>query len=240
MDIENFLHKRTLAIYWIVLLVHCTFQYFVLPYRAVTKPLLVPLLLLYLLMNDSTIGKPIGKAIFYIGLFLAFFGDVLLILINDTFFLSGMIAFMLMNLFYGISFLYLNRLHARKLLPALLSAIFLFAIGYWLYNFLGDEMGDYKMPIFAYMITLGIMICLSVNVAGNELYKKIALTYLIPGTFVFLIENILVAVNKFHLGNDKNVYIAVMLTYGSAQYLIVKGILKAYPSTDNGAAYAIE
>lgn len=240
MNIETFLHKRTLTIYWIVLLVHCTFQYFVLPYRAITKPLLVPLLLLYLLMNDSTIGKPIGKSVFYIGLFLAFFGDVLLILINDTFFLSGMIAFMLMNLFYGASFLYLNRLHVKKLLPVIVSAIILFAVGYWLYHFLGDEMGDYKMPIFAYMITLGIMICLAVNVAGNGLYTKVALTYLIPGTVIFLIENILVAVNKFHLGNDKNVYIAVMLTYGSAQYLIVKGILKAYPSNDHSMAYSIE
>jgi uncharacterized membrane protein YhhN len=101
---EEFLNKRLLTIYWIVLLVHCTFQFFVLPYRAVTKPMLVPLLLTYLLLKDGNIGKPIGKSIFYIGLFLAFFGDVLLIIINDTFFLAGMIAFMLMNIFYSISF----------------------------------------------------------------------------------------------------------------------------------------
>ncbi len=58
--------------------------------------------LLYLLLTDKNIGKPTGKLFFDKGLTLAFFGDVFFITINDTFFLTGMIACMLMNIFYSI------------------------------------------------------------------------------------------------------------------------------------------
>ncbi len=227
---QEFLNKRILTIYWIVLLIHCVFQFYVSPYRAVTKPLLVPLLLTYLLLRDGNIGKPLGKSMFYIGLFLAFFGDVLLIFINDTFFLSGMIAFMLMNIFYSLSFLCLNKLRQQNILSFLLTMIILLCIGFAMYRFLADEMGDYRMPIMVYMFTLSPMIAFAVNVVGNKQHRKVALTYLVPGALIFMIENILIAFNWFHWGGDKNVYILIMITYGTGQYLMVKGILKVYLS----------
>jgi uncharacterized membrane protein YhhN len=225
---ESFLNKRILTIYWIVLLIHCGLQYFVSPYRAITKPMLVPLLLTYILLKDGNIGKPLGKSLFYIGLFLAFFGDVLLIIINDTFLLSGMIAFMLMNIFYSISFLYLNKLRLRKILPFIVSLILLSFIANWIFRFLADEMGDYRMPVMIYQFTICLMIACAINILASERYKKIAFTFLVPGALIFMIENILIAFNWFHWGGDKDIYIAVMFTYGSAQYLMVKGILKAY------------
>jgi uncharacterized membrane protein YhhN len=225
---EAFLKKRVLIIYWVVLLVHCMFQYFVSPYRAITKPLLVPLLITYVLLHDENIGKPLGKSMFYIGLFLGFFGDVLLIFINDTFFLSGMIAFMLMNIFYCISFLALNRLRIGKLLFFAASMVILLVIGLGLYQHLENGMGIYKIPVMFYLFTISIMVSCAVNVLANGRYKKAALQYLIPGALIFMIENILVAFNKFQWDGNKDVYIAVMFTYGCSQYLMVKGVLKTY------------
>lgn len=225
---EEFLNKRLLTIYWTVLLVHCVFQFFVLPYRAATKPMLVPLLLTYLLLKDGNIGKPIGKSIFYIGLFLALFGDVLLIIINDTFFLAGMIAFMLMNIFYSISFAYLNRPRLKSIFPFLLTIVLLTGVAIPIFGYLSPEMGDYRMPVMIYQFTLVLMVAFAVNILGNEKYRKVALQYLIPGALIFMIENILVAFNLFHWDKNKDVYIIVMLTYGTAQYLMVRGILKAY------------
>jgi uncharacterized membrane protein YhhN len=100
-----FLQRRILGIYWLVLLVHCVFLRLGLPYVAVTKPLLVPLLLTHLLLRDNHIGRTPGKFVFYVGLLLALFGDVLLISINNTFFLSGMIIFMIVNICYAFCFL---------------------------------------------------------------------------------------------------------------------------------------
>lgn len=227
---QEFLNKRILLIYWMVLLTHCVFQYFVLPYRAITKPMLVPLLLTFLLLRDGNIGKPSGKAIFYIGLFLAFFGDVLLILINDTFFLSGMIAFMLMNVFYSISFLHLNPFKLKNSAPLFSTLLILSAMAYYIYGILADEMGDYRMPVMVYLFSLIFMVGFAVNIASHHTHRSVALRYLIPGTLIFMIENILVAFNLFHLGANKDVYILIMFTYGLAQLLIVKGMSIAYPA----------
>ena len=81
------------------------------PYRIViTESLLVPVLLLYVLLHDNNIGSPAGKFIFYIGLILAFFGDVLQVVINNqTFFSGSLVAFMLMNICYSISFYSLRK-----------------------------------------------------------------------------------------------------------------------------------
>jgi uncharacterized membrane protein YhhN len=226
---QNFLNKRIIYIYWIVLATHLAFQYFELPYRAVTKPMLVPLLLMYLLLKDGNIGKPTGKALFYIGLFLAFFGDVLLILINDTFFLSGMIAFMLMNIFYSLSFLCLSPFKLKKSLPFFLALAVLAVLAVKIYGALAEEMGDYRMPVLIYLFSLIFMIGFAINITNNKEHRKTAFRFLIPGAVIFMIENILVAINMFHLGGNKDVYVAVMATYGTAQYLIVKGMREAFP-----------
>jgi uncharacterized membrane protein YhhN len=226
---QDLLNKRIIFIYWLVLAIHLVFQYFVLPYRAVTKPMLVPLLLTYLLLKDGNIGKPTGKALFYIGLFLAFFGDVLLILINDTFFLSGMIAFMLMNVFYSISFLYLSPFKLKNSFPFLLTLAILGALALWIYGSLAAGMGDYRMPVMVYLFSLIFMIAFAINITNSKEHRKTALRFLIPGAVIFMIENILVGVNLFQLSGNKDVYIAVMATYGTAQYLIVRGMREAYP-----------
>lgn len=225
---QSFFAKRALTIFWCILLLHCVFQYLELPYVAVTKPMLTPLLIFHLLLHDNNIGYPKGKFIYYVGLILAFFGDVMLILINDTFFLSGMIAFMLMNLLFSFSFLQMNRLSKSSILPVCITLAFLVFIAHAFYQLLEAEMGSYKIPVLVYMVTIAVMVASAVNVAGNMRYRKAAISYLIPGVLVFLVENVLVAANKFHYDRDKDIFVIVMLTYGLAQYLIVKGMQKIY------------
>lgn len=234
---EEFLNKRIFIIYWSLLLVHCCFLYFELDYIAATKPLFVPLLLFFLMLKDRAIDKPFGKFIFYIGLFLAFFGDVLLILINDTFFLSGMIAFMMTNICYSISFSRLSPLQWKNSLPLFITLIVLAMIGYTVDNFLKNELGDYRVPIIIYMCTVSLMISFAVNIAANIQLRRLALIYFIPGAAIFLVENILIALNRFHFNSDKFIYIAVMITYAVAQYLFVKGISKAHPSFETHERY---
>lgn len=225
---KRFKHTKILWLFWLDLLIHCVFQHYQLMYVAITKPLLVPLLMTFLFLNDDYIGSPTGKVIFYIGLFLAFFGDILLILINDTFFLSGMIAFMLMNVSYSISLTYIQPLQLKRWLPLSCTGIFLALLAFVFHALMKDEMGQYAMPVNLYMITVIIMILLAVNVVFNEEKKKIALQYLIPGVLIYLLENVLVAVNKFHFDHQKDIFTLVMLLYGLAQYLLVMGFAKIY------------
>ncbi len=223
---EKFFHKQILTIYWFVLMLSAVFLYFDLPYTAITEPLLVPILLVFVLLRDNNISKPAGKFIFYMGLILAFLGDVLQVVINnEIFFLSSLVAFMLMNICYSISFWSLNK-------PGLvfLSGILLFSVtGYLFVFFFGDEMGLYKMPVIFYMCTLSAMIALAANVMSNKQHRKTAVTYLFPGAIIFFIQNAILAMNLFHFSGQNRGYVFSIIPYGIAQYLMVKGILKVYP-----------
>jgi uncharacterized membrane protein YhhN len=229
---EDFLHKRTLAIYWIVLLLSASFLYFDPKYTILTEPLLVPLLLVYLFLKDNNIGKPLGKLIFFIGMFLAFLGDVLQVVIhNELFFISSLVAFMLMNICYSISFFSLHKTGYRRPWPFLISCIVLFFVAYFFIDFIGDDkLGDYKMPITLYIITVCLMVSLATNLTGSKLYRMITLSWLLPGAIVFLIQNMLLAINLFHFGGQHKLYIFSIIPYGIAQYLIVKGMRKVYAS----------
>lgn len=225
---KRFIHTKFLWLFWLDLLIHCVFQHYQLIYVAITKPLLVPLLMTFLFLNDEYIGSPVGKVIFYLGLFLAFFGDILLILINDTFFLSGMIAFMLMNICYSISLTYIQPVQLKRWLPLSVTGILLAGVAYVFHSMMKAELGEYAMPINLYMVTVAVMVLLAVNVVFNKEKRKIALQFLIPGVLIFLLENILVAINKFHFDHQKDIFALVMLLYGIAQFLMVMGFSKIY------------
>jgi uncharacterized membrane protein YhhN len=190
---------------------------------------MVPILILHLFLNDHNIGKPVGKFIFFIGLILAFFGDVLQIIIrNDIFFIWSIVAFMLMNYCYGFSFFMLNRKGFKKPFLYFGTGLILFLFEFLFIQLFGNEMGDSKIPVIIYMVSLSVMILMAVNVAGNEKYRSIALRYLIPGAIIFMIENGIMTANLFHLGGRSELYVFSVLPYGIAQYLIVKGIRLAY------------
>lgn len=78
-----------------------------------------------------------------------------------------MIAFMLMNLLYSFSFLQMNRLSKSSLLPLSITQAFLAFIAHAFYRFLEADMGRYKIPVLAYMITIAVMVAFAVNVAGK-------------------------------------------------------------------------
>lgn len=225
---QHIIGKTALTVFWVALLMHCLFQYLKWPYVAVTKPMLVPFLLAYLLVHDNNIGVPIGKFIFYVGMFLALFGDVLLISINDTFFLSGMIAFMLMNLCYSWSFIKLQPLSRRNAVPMSTGMVLMLLIGYFFYDFLAVKMGAYGIPVLAYMFTVSLMVLAAINMAWSEKYRFAAFRYFIPGAIIFMVENAFVALNLFQFNKDKDVYIGIMFTYGLAQYFFIKGVRKTY------------
>lgn len=233
------LHKKIPVIYWIVVLLDCSFLHFNLPYVAIAEPLLMPLLLLYLMLKDGDIAKPAGKFIFYIGLIFAFFGDVFNIVINNqTFFFISIIAFMGMNISYCISFYCLNRLRLNHLQPVVITAGILFCMGYGFVHLFGKEMGELKFLIIVYLFVFGTSISLAVNVAGNPNYRSAALRYFIPGTVILVAEHILLGFALFHFNHNIDVYAVVVLIYALGQYLIVKGMLQIYPHAV--PEYAIE
>ncbi|MBV9987377.1 MAG: lysoplasmalogenase [Chitinophagaceae bacterium] len=228
MMVLAFLQRRILFIYWLVLFVHCCFIKLGWPYIAITKPMFVPLLLAYLLVRDNHIGRTPGKFIFYVGLFLALFGDILMISVNNTFFLSGMIIFMIMNLCYAFSFFQLAEMKVYDPLALAVTTFILYVIGFCFYEAMKTDLGDYGPPVVVYMFMVSVMVLTAVNLARGGRLREAGARYILPGAVIFLVENMLVAAGTFHYGGDRNIYVTVIITYAVAQFLFMKGIEKAY------------
>lgn len=225
------LRKYILPVYWLTIVLNCIFLHFDLPYVALTSALPVPLLICYLLLNDPHISSPAGKFFFYIGLLFAFFGDVLQIVVkNQLFFTSSLVAFMLMNGCYSLSFYHLNRDGLKKPLPFLAALVILVVMGYAFVTLLEEQIGVYKLPLILYMSTLITLTAFAIHAAGSSSHYKTAVKYLLPGTLVFIVQNIIFALNLFQMGGSSNGFIYSIIPYAIAQYLLVRGMEKIYLS----------
>lgn len=229
-SLRNQLQQVVLILYWLLVVLDVIFLYFDLPYVAVTATLLIPLLLLYILLNDDNIANPPAKLFFYGGLFLAFLGDVCqLVVQNQLFFISSLVAFMLMNVSYSISFYNLNRKGLQKPFPFLLTSLLLVIMGYVFLQVLGDRLaGGYRLPLILYMITLIVMAALVINAANNKDNYVIAVRYLLPGVFLFILQNLIFGWNLFGAGGHSHGFVYSIVPYSIAQFLLVKGILQLY------------
>lgn len=223
--------EKIMVVYWVVLLFSTTSLFLDLRHMVITEALLMPLLMLYMFMRDGNIAHPLGKLVFFTGMFFALLGDVLQIVIdNEIFFLSSLVAFMLMNTCYSISFAHLLRGSGSKPWIFIVSCLLLGLAGYYFIRLMGDErLGYFKIPLIIYIITLGSMIALSVSLADTR-YRKTALTRLLPGALIFMLQNIFLAINLFQLGSDSKLYTLSILPYGVAQFLMVKGMRRIYSS----------
>lgn len=220
----------TLILYLLVALLDVVFLYFDLPYVTVTATLLIPLLLLYILLNDDNIANPPAKLFFYGGLFLAFLGDVCqLVIQNQLFFISSLVAFMLMNICYSIAFYNLNRKGLKRPFPFLLTSLLLVIMGYVFLQILGDRVaGGYRFPLIMYMSTLIAMTALVINAANSEENYEVVVRYLLPGVLMFIIQNVIFAWNLFGEGGQSQGFVYSIIPYSIAQFLLAKGILKLY------------
>lgn len=186
--------------------------------RCFTKPLLMPVLAVALLVNIAPHIKPVRMIA--IGLFFSFLGDVLLL--NDNYFIPGLICFLLTHIFYIIYFAGIankNGWYLKKN-PWILLPVVAYTIG--LVGFLLPKLGTMTMPVAVYAGVISFMLASCINLYRQ--IKKPAYIYLITGACFFVLSDSLLAINKFYQPFSYS-GLAVMITYALAQYLIVKGTI---------------
>lgn len=180
-----------------------------------SKPLLLFSLTAFFIHKNgftNTAVKQVAAA-----LMLSLVGDVLLMRDGEIFFLGGMAAFLLAHVFY-ILFYFRQKLKAQ--IAPLLGGVAIAAAGLWsLYSYVHTP-GDLAPYLYVYGIVLGAHFVMSALFASaNKGLQWLSAL----GAFLFLISDLILAFNKF---NESSVYlsVAVMLTYGMAQYCIVLSI----------------
>jgi len=189
--------------------------------RYITKPLLTVVLGMYVL-SESGFIKRSYLPFLLLALLFSFTGDVLLMFdqLNPAYFLGGLGSFWLAHLMYIAFFLKIR--YSNPPVPLckypwiFLNAAFL--IGFIIY--LLPSLGDLKIPVIIYAITICITVQSSLH-AFHHGWQK-AGPYCVSGAVLFLLSDSLIALGKFVAPLPAN-GVLVMITYGLAQWLLVTG-----------------
>ncbi|MCZ4222854.1 lysoplasmalogenase [Pedobacter rhodius] len=192
--------------------------------RNFSKPLIVLTLLVWLYLSTNLKGR-FHKRMFT-GLIFALAGDVLLMLQSDhpSFFIFGLIAFLLCHIFYIRAFIL-----DHKSNPDLKNPFFLWAVGglmifcTGLFFYLQPFLGAMQFVVLMYAIVITFMAIMAVNRYGKvNIFSYKLILY---GALFFLLSDSALAVNKF-AQPFQQADVLIMATYMVAQYLIVYGTVE--------------
>lgn len=176
-------------------------------FRIFTKPFLVPLILLMYLSGSGKFAS--ANPFFLAGLAGSFLGDVFLLF--DWGFLPGLGSFLLAHVLYIISF---SKLRLAKMLASLpFILVYLSGLLYFLY----PHLNEMKIPVFLYGTVISTMLYFSLCTKNS---------LLICGAFLFVVSDTLLAVNLF-VSQALLTELLVMITYVSAQLLLVLGMINS-------------
>ncbi|MEN8117876.1 MAG: lysoplasmalogenase [Bacteroidota bacterium] len=193
------------------------------------KPLIMIWIGGYFLLHAKNIDKIVVQLAGIAFLF-SWGGDMLLMFINKGFvyFVSGIASFLVAQVLYAFLFLRTINLSGKK--PFLKKKPYWFiayvAYGLIVYIILFDQLDAVlRVAIFIYIVAILTMSAMALNRYGNG--HPVSFSFVFAGSLLFVLSDTMIAVNRFLVPIPYE-GIFIMTTYISAQYLIMKGILKQY------------
>ncbi|MBX9732463.1 MAG: lysoplasmalogenase, partial [Chitinophagaceae bacterium] len=190
--------KEGIFIFWLALFTHCAFIYLgKTEYRQITKLLIMPILILYLFASVKKNRYQTSKIIIFTGLIFSFLGDALLIKSGPTWFIAGMIAFLITHICYTSFFLRIAKVKFTNATEFAIAAVVVSVISVKILQFLGPYLGDMKLPVKIYVAAISVMAATAANLLGNKLLKILATSFFIPGAILFIVSDATLAVNHF-------------------------------------------
>jgi uncharacterized membrane protein YhhN len=202
----------------------------------VAKALIIPsLMVFYHISVKGNYG--LFHRVVMVGLLFSWIGDVSLQFSNGSFpvktrdllFIIGLGSFMVTQVIYFLAFSMpkgKNSIFSSRVYQTLLVLLYGFIMLYYLYR----RLGDMKIPVIVYMVIILVMLLSALNRYG----KVNGLSYILVvfGALLFVISDSLIAITKFHMDIDF-AGIMIMITYVTAQYLIVLGCIRQNIITHN-------
>lgn len=193
------------------------------------KPFIMIWIGSYFLVHAKNVDNKIIRLTITAFLF-SWVGDILLMFGEKgfNFFILGLVSFLVAQILYVFLFLRTIKLSGKrsyfKKNPYWLIAYI--AYGLIIYIVLYNSLeGVLKIAVFIYILAILSMSSMALNRFGNG--HPLSFTFVFIGSLLFVLSDSLIAVNRF-LTPIPYEGIFVMSTYISAQYLIMKGLLKQY------------
>jgi uncharacterized membrane protein YhhN len=190
--------------------------------RRISKPLLMPLLMIYFLEQTKIFISGL-KTWIMLALFFSWVGDILLMFEERkaVFFLLGLSSFFIAQVFY-IVFFHNIRMKENIRGNALLLLLVVVYYGI-LVSVLSPFLGTMKLPVRIYGVVISFMLMLAMHMMLGK--NKKAGWWMMVGAILFVTSDSLLAFNKFY-SPFNYAAIAVMLTYGLAQLFIIQGAVQ--------------
>ncbi len=188
------------------------------------KPLITISLMVYLSYYTQLKGR-FSKRIF-IGLVFGLIGDSLLMFVkvHNSFFISGLIAFLLGHIAYitafYIDYKWQTSIHKKESLTAII-VLLVFCIGS--YVMLNHNLGPLQIPVIVYALVICLMVVMAVNRKGRV--KTLSYNLIFYGAVLFLISDAILAYDKF-VHPIKLAGVFIMATYTISQFLITIGAIE--------------
>jgi len=186
------------------------------------KPLLIPPLILAVFFHSNFWSKKLLLA----ALSFSWVGDVVLIFapLSNWYFISGLLAFLSAHLVYFWIFRKENQTTKTAFNTFLLvSLVIVIAFLIGILSLLLPHLGDMKIPVAIYAITICSM--LSAALIGFQNFPNTSKYWILGGAMSFVLSDTILAFNKFHQPIEMASFM-IMLSYLLAQYSITTGILK--------------
>ncbi|MFT6856160.1 MAG: putative membrane protein YhhN [Cyclobacteriaceae bacterium] len=185
-----------------------------------TKPILMPLLI-YLLYTEAEGVITLPRLLLAVALIFSWVGDVLLMYVeeNELFFIGGLGAFLIAHIVYIIIFY--KTTYAPITWSLKISWPFLM-YGAFLLSVLFLYAGDLRPAVIVYGLCILAMVITAAHRKDLCLDRSYQLVF--TGALLFVLSDSILAINKF-VADIPLAQVTIMLTYISAQYYIVKGIL---------------
>lgn len=150
-----------------------------------------------------------------VGLFFSWWGD--LFLIFHSTFLYGLVAFLLGHVAYAVAFCLWGINVRTSALTAALVVVPVFFVFQWL----NPHLGDMRLPVYAYMLVITLMVILSAGATGQH-----GTLLMLVAALLFWVSDLCVARQRFVTDSDWNALIGLPLYFGG-QMVFAWSILAA-------------
>src|ERR1043165_3677287 len=190
--------------------------------RYVSKPLLMPLLIIFFLISTVNLSSFLKRWI-VLALVFSWLGDVLLMFesTNNNFFIFGLVAFLIAHFFYILFYeMVLRSENLGKNYWLFIPVLFYYVALIYL---LSPHLGEMKLPVRFYGVVISYMLIQALQTA--RINNKRAAVLMIAGAILFISSDSMLAINKFYKSFEY-AGIAIMTTYGIAQLLITIGAVQ--------------
>jgi len=184
----------------------------------VTKPVLMPVLAIYYVLNCPDV-----KLVLVFALLFAFLGDVFLIWPQKKlFFICGLAFFMIMQVLYVI-FIVKNQVNdVGYTVPALAASLVFLVFGAMIYLKLYRFLNEMKIPVLVYvMVLLTVSFLCFVNMIAN--FNRFSVVEFLGAVF-FVVSDTILAFDSFRRP-VRYANLWIMATYINAQLFLFAGFM---------------